>query len=122
MTKKELQARYQELYGEAPEEKVTVKQLTTLIEEKEQESTGPEEQPETPAAVSLEETGETEAQDAESIEEPVDQPESLPEALEDAGLESAPAEKVFVENPRLLKKVEGKKETSSKTYYYGELR
>jgi len=36
-TKKELQEKYTELYGEKPDDKVTVKQLKELIADKEQE-------------------------------------------------------------------------------------
>lgn len=36
-TKKELQARYKELYGEQPDESVTVKELNALIKEREGE-------------------------------------------------------------------------------------
>ena len=70
----------------------------------------------------MEESNITEIEDAESIEEPVSEPESTAEVLEDAEIEEKPAEKVFVENGHLLKKVEGKKEKGGKTYFYGELR
>ena len=112
-TKAELQAEYKELYGEQPDESVTVKELNELIKAKKNEA-----EPTVEVA-----DADPEANEKSVIED--DEPHKVAsidpqaEPTEDAGSDGG---KQFVTDASLLKKVLGKKETLKGTYYYGELR